>query len=180
MIDIELLNWIDIKKKYNLNSNANTREYQSKFLTKVGIKNLCIGNYFNILDDSLFLTEWIISKEYPDFEVCKEGYVRNKKTKKIYTATNSNGYIYMFYQGSQVLAHRIILQTFNPRDDYQSKTVDHINGKRTDNRLKNLRWVDHNENMHYRKENRQEIDNEINKLIQKYGYETTLQKIRNL
>lgn len=46
------------------------------------------------------------------------------------------------YKTISKLVHRLVLETFLPQPDTKGKwVVDHINGKRYDNRLENLQWL---------------------------------------
>lgn len=40
------------------------------------------------------------------------------------------------------------METFNPVDNMESLDIDHIDRDKTNNTIKNLRWVTHKENMH--------------------------------
>ena len=129
--------------------------------------------YYKILSDNFSTYTWVSHPSLPQFEVCKEGYVRQSTSKNIYTAKNTYGYIQILDKetNSFYLAHRLILETFNPIDNANIMNVDHINGIRSDNRLENLRWVTQQENMMYRQDNWEKIQDNFNKLLQMIGYE---------
>lgn len=114
-------------------------------------------------------------------EVSNLGRLRRKTTKRLIPGTSHNGYLSTELTGGRKLAiHRIVKQTFDPIEDFDSMTVDHINGIRTDNRLENLRWVSNEENVVLMLTNRAEITKETTRLINKYGYEKTLEILKQI
>jgi hypothetical protein len=68
------------------------------------------------------------------------------------TTPNRHGYIRLNLGGKYYNAHRLILMAFV---GYSDQDVDHINRIKTDNRLENLRYCTHRENML----NRDYVDN---------------------
>jgi hypothetical protein len=91
----------------------------------------------------------------------------------------SDGYLKTeIIRNTPLRIHRIVMQTFNPIENFETKVVDHINGVRTDNRLENLRWASPEENTLLMLKNREEITRETTRLINKYGYEKTLELIQ--
>jgi hypothetical protein len=52
--------------------------------------------------------------------------------------------------------------------------VDHIDGKRYNNRLENLRWGTEKDNTLWMLMNRKEITKETTRIINTYGYDETL------
>lgn len=80
----------------------------------------------------------------------KKQFVKGRTLKQWH---NSNGYLGVTFSVNgktvQRYVHRLIAQTFIPNPD-KLPEVNHKNCVRTDNRIKNLEWVTHEENVEYR------------------------------
>lgn len=114
-------------------------------------------------------------------EISNLGRLRRKTTKRLIPGNLHNGYLFTELTGGRKLAiHRIVKQTFEPIENFDSMAVDHINGIRTDNRLENSRWATDEENTALMLKNRTEITKETTRLIQKYGYEKTLEILKQI
>lgn len=125
---------------------------------------------------------WVSAFERPAYEVSNLGRLRRKKDKTLIHGTlNSQGYLTSeLNQGNKILHHRLILQSFEPREDWQDLTVDHLNGIRSDNRLENLHWVEMEENARAMMQHRAELQKELTRIIQHKGYDETLAILRAL
>lgn len=123
---------------------------------------------------------WKTCYNFPNYEVSNLGRVRNKISKKIFKGTIKKGYCYVELDGKKLAVHRLILQTFNPIENYELLTVDHINGIRNDNRLENLRWCSMEENTMAMMINRAELNKELTRIINTLGYEETLRQLQQM
>ena len=134
---------------------------------------------FNIIDDSIANYNWITCAKIPEYEVCREGLIRNSKNKRIWNSTY-NGYVYVKDKVTRqnFSAHRLIMETFNPIDNMEDYIVDHINGMKADNRLENLRWVSAKGNQMYKIENWNLIQEPFMELLDLVGYEGMIQILK--
>lgn len=81
------------------------------------------------------------------YNVDDQGRLFIKKTgEEKHIKPNSRGYIKITVNGKKVFLHRIIATAFIPNPE-NKPFVDHINRITWDNRVTNLRWVTHKENM---------------------------------
>ena len=95
--------------------------------------------------------EWLECVVDGDYEIYSEYpySIRRKGSDRIIKESiGHNGYLYCYLNRIQYRKHRIIAQQFIDNDDPENKTqIDHLNHNKTDNRIQNLRWVNHSENM---------------------------------
>lgn len=79
----------------------------------------------------------------PQYSISNLGRIKHNKTGCIRNLKpNHKGYIR--FLGKRV--HRLVAEAFIPKPDGKDE-IDHINGVKDDNRVSNLRWVSHKENM---------------------------------
>ena len=92
----------------------------------------------------IVIERWKYNKEYKVY-VSTLGNFKNKNHKPL-NCHFSNGYGYIKTVLGFKAAHRLVLMTWKPNKHYEALTVDHINGNKRDNSLKNLEWVTQQEN----------------------------------
>ena len=173
----------DLLQKYGLEKISSNHRYTIKQqITFFKIRGIIINllevkksAYYEIIDDTIFNYEWITCPFDVKYEVSKEGYARIKETKRLVGSLNKqDGYIYVNRnepgKGSYAL-HRMIMLTFSPIQNTENYIVDHINGKRDDNKLENLRWLTQRQNSEERDKNYITLNKNFQACIQKFGYE---------
>lgn len=141
--------------------------------------------FYYIIEDNFFIEgeEWIPCCFSDKHEVSNLGRVRDKLTKRLLGYKNSKGYLSVgFGQQSNLALHRVIYFSFHPEllQDKDLYVIDHINGKRDDNRIENLRAISNLENVKEGKQNQKDCQTILAQLLLKYGYEETQQKLEEL
>ena len=56
--------------------------------------------------------KYVLLKEHPDYEINKNGKIRNVSTKKILKQTDSNGYVTVSINGETMYVHRLVAIQF--------------------------------------------------------------------
>ena len=92
---------------------------------------------------------WITSSRNSNYEVNEDGYVRNVRTKRVLTnSPNNKGYMTVSL-GKRMpgqFVHQLVAEAFVPGYE-NGLDVDHINGKKWDNRAENLQYISRSNNV---------------------------------
>ena len=121
------------------NFEQKMKEQDIKFKEVILMRHLGINNRVRVIDG------------YNNYAVTDNGEVYNIKKKQILKGNVNNfGYHRVNLcnkEGNKFLkTHRLVAKAFIQNDNNNKKFVDHINKKRHDNRLDNLRWTTKSEN----------------------------------
>lgn len=91
--------------------------------------------------------------ENPDYLIFADGNVYSRKSQRMLKPYASK-YPYLRVdlhkdgKGKSMPIHRLVATAFIPNPENKGE-VNHINGIKTDNRVENLEWVTHKENVHH-------------------------------
>ena len=170
----------EIQNKFGWTTNEGSISKQIRYAKNRGVEiEFAFKNgksYFRIISINGEIEDtWKIYPKNSRYEVSKQGKVRLVENKKLVGAEQKTGYIVVTDQTQTPTqyyrVHRMVMETFSPIENSEEFMVDHINGVKTDNRLENLRWVTARQNSFFRDENRIEINENLQKLITKRGYD---------
>lgn len=117
-----------------------------------------------------------IDGQLVNYEVSSLGNVRNLTTKKLLKLDNrKDAYSYCKFNTKDfvknVIVHRLVAIHFiDKSSNPECKYVDHKNGDKHDNRVENLEWVSHSENVKRAHQNVNRVS--TGKSIEQWNYET--------
>lgn len=85
-------------------------------------------------------------EKIPRFSVTKDGRVFDHHTNSFRSIKkDDNGYSFIRHKGKRLFAHQMVAQIYIP-NPLGKPYVNHINGRKADNRVENLEWVTGSEN----------------------------------
>ena len=96
--------------------------------------------------------EFVPVRQYPHYLISNQGRVFNTRTHRELGNVMPNGYIHVNLSNGKddtqnYYVHRLVMEHFGPPAPEGMNEIDHINRQRDDNRVENLRWCTHSENI---------------------------------
>lgn len=124
---------------------------------------------------------------YENYLIFKDGVIINANTGKEIKPNLYNGYYQLNLSNNnkkiKKYIHRIVAEAFIPNPE-NKPCIDHKNRIKTDNRIENLRWVTHLENMQNKSDYKNNTCGTSNvyydKINKRWRYDKTINKVRHL
>ena len=187
----EIIGYVDKSGQNNSKSQLITRCNNAGLKIKALDTARGLPNQYIIIEDNFHLEgeEWADCYNNSEWEVSNLGRIRRKSTKKLMGNIDStSGYLRVTMLNKETgkqtnqMVHRLVFFTFNPQyiEMADKIQIDHINGKRTDNRLENLQPLSSMKNIEQRDQNQGKIRLLTTQLIMKFGYEKTEEMLKKL
>lgn len=189
-------------KEINLLLGTSTEEWACKgkdllnrasnagLILEVAFQSPGFPSLYRILKNDFYIEgeEWQPNIFDPIYEVSSLGRYRNASNKKLITGwKRPDGYIRINLRRddgtyTSIALHRVVYFSFHPElfKQHQEWTIDHIDGKRDNNQLSNLRPLSMAKNIQSKLLNREKPQEILTQLILKYGYEETINKLQVL
>lgn len=122
------ITWQRGRRNKNSNNNDNNIEYSDEY--------------------------WIPIPGYRTYVISNYGRVKNLKYNHILNTNEINKYLYVRLMENgidkKLSVHRLMMKSFEPREDEDKLQVNHIDGNKHNNKLENLEWCTSSENVLHR------------------------------
>jgi hypothetical protein len=130
-------------RQLNINENEVFNNKNNYF-----VFDLIIDNEDNLINGTN-INDFKILPEYPDLNIYPSGNVINK-TNKTQMKIDDKGYYIISYQGKTLRCHQLVAKAFL-KNPFNYNFVNHLDGNKSNNNIKNLEWVNNSYNMlHWR------------------------------
>jgi hypothetical protein len=94
---------------------------------------------------------WIPIPGYKTYVISNYGRVKSLKHNRILNTNEINKYLYVRLMENDIdkklSVHRLMMKSFDPREDEDKLQVNHIDGNKHNNKLENLEWCTGSENV---------------------------------
>lgn len=92
------------------------------------------------------MEEWKVIPNYENYAVSSDGNIKSLRFKRLLKSSNSDsGYLYVNLVRNKIVkthsVHKLVMENFGPEKPEENVVIDHIDGNKNNNSIKNLQWI---------------------------------------